>query len=296
MRELPGINYNTSQLRIPLVLPQGLAMETTTIEIPSELLTAAKITQDEVKVELAKHFYKLGRITEKQARQLAGEDASLEEMFLRKNQISKIDMDEFISWAAHDLKSPLNAIIGFTKVVIKGIDGPVNELQVTDLSSAHTNGQRMLTLTNNLIDMARLNNGDIKIEISDGDIAQTFLDASNRWKTQNPGKELQTEIIISQPAFRFDTARMRQITGGLLTYAANHVAEGGKVTLLVRENEEGISAEIKSSGEKARDKFEMDLAMLGFICRGLIRLHGGDLSLGEDTGTGLTLKFTLPKA
>ena len=296
MRELPGINYNTSQLRTPLVLSQGLAMETTTIEIPTELLTAAKVTQDEVKIELAKHFYKQGRITEMQARQLAGDDASLEEMFLRKNRINKIDMDEFISWAAHDLKSPLNAIIGFTKVVIKGIDGPVNELQVTDLSSAHTNGQRMLTLTNNLIDMARLNNGDIKIEISDGDIVQTFSDASNRWKTQNPGKELQTEILINQPAFRFDSARMRQIIGGLLTYAANHVAEGGKVTLLVRENELGISAEIKSSGEKARDKFEMDLAMIGFICRGLISLHGGSLNLGEDTGTGLTLSFTLPKA
>ena len=271
-------------------------MDTTPIEIPTELLIAAKMTPEDVKVELAIQLYKQGRIDEKMARQLAGEAARLEEIFLKKDKSGHIDMDEFISWAAHDLKSPLNAIIGFTKVVLKGIDGPVNEIQVTDLTSAHTNGQRMLTLTNNLIDMARLNNGDIKIELNPGDLAQTFSDASNRWKTTNPSKELQTAINLSQTAFTFDSPRMRQIIGGLLTYAANHVAEGGKVTLRASDDEQNVNVKIESTGEKARDKYEMDLAMIGFICRGLIGLHKGSLTLGDDTGNGVGLSFTLPKA
>ena len=271
-------------------------MSTTPIEIPTEILEAARLTPDEIKTELAALLYKQGRINPQQAKLMAGEAPRLENLFQKKEQAGHIDMDEFISWAAHDLKSPLNAVIGFTKVVLKGMDGPVTELQVTDLTSAHINGQRMLTLTSNLIDMARLNNGDIKIEMHPASLAQVLMDATNRWKTQNPGKELDTSFDIKTPETELDSARMRQIVSGLLTYAGNHVAEHGKVSLRALEDDQNFIIKIESAGEKARDKFEMDLAMFGFICRGLINLHGGTLELGEDIGTGLALKFTLPKA
>ncbi|MBK9210573.1 MAG: hypothetical protein IPL71_20740 [Anaerolineales bacterium] len=68
-----------------------------------------------------------------------------------------------MSWASHDLKTPLNAIIGFTKIVIKGMDGPINEMQKTDLTTAFNGSQRMLILLNNLVEMAHLNNGDITL-------------------------------------------------------------------------------------------------------------------------------------
>ncbi len=265
------------------------------IEIPTEILEAAQLTPNEIKVELALLLYKQGHINPEQARLLAGTTPRLENLFQKKEQAGHIDMDEFISWAAHDLKSPLNAIIGFTKVVLKGIDGPVTDLQVTDLTSAHVNGQRMLTLTNNLIDMARLNNGDIKIEMTPTSLALVLTEAANRWKTQNPGKELETSLDLGASESQLDSARMRQVVSGLLTYAGNHVAEPGKVHLRAHETDQNFIVEIESSGEKARDKFELDLTMLGFISHGLLRLHGGDLELGDDTGSGLALKFTLPK-
>jgi signal transduction histidine kinase len=265
------------------------------IEIPAEILEAAGLTPEEVKVELAMQLYKQGRLNQEQARTLAGEAPRLENLFLVKEQAGHIDLDEFISWAAHDFKSPLNAIIGFTKVVLKGIDGPVTELQVTDLTSAHVNGQRMLALTNNLIDMARLNNGDLKIEINDYSLIQVISEATNRWKTQNPAKELTTQIDLQETETRLDSARIRQVVSGLLTYAGNHVAENGTISLHAHEDKAKFIIQIESTGEKARDKLELDLAMLGFICRGLINLHGGNLELGEDTGSGFKLSFTLPK-
>jgi signal transduction histidine kinase len=266
------------------------------IEIPTEIMEAARLTPEEIKVELAMQLYKQGRINPEQTKLLAGETPRLENLFIKKEQSGQIDMNEFISWAAHDLKSPLNAVIGFTKVVLKGIDGPVTELQVTDLTSAHVNGQRMLMLTSNLIDMARLNNGDIKIEINPANLPQVLTDATNRWRTQNPGKELDTYIDIKTPETQLDIARMRQVVSSLLTFAGNHVAEPGKVFLRAHDDDKNYIVVIESSGEKARDKLELDLAMFGFICRGLIKLHGGDLELGEDTGSGFALKFILPKA
>ncbi len=267
-------------------------METTKIEIPTELLEAAGLTPEDVRLELAVHLFKQGRITEAQVHALGGNPIRREELLPGTEPFK---MDAFISSSAHDLKSPLNAIIGFTKVVLKGIDGPLTDLQVTDLSSVNVSGQRMLTLITNLIEMARLSNGDIKVEKAPCDLAETLFEAANRWKTQNPGKLLETDLAINAPGIAVDSARTRQIISGLLTYAANHVAEGGAISLRAKADETSLQVEIESRGEKARDKFELELSMQEYICRGLIGLHGGSLEIDKDTGAGLALSFRLPK-
>ena len=270
-------------------------MDNVSIEIPVEILEAAKLAPEDIKAELAILLYKQGRLTLTQAHTLAGESTLLKEWLEKKGWGGHIEMDEFISEAAHDLKSPMNAITGFTRVVIKGIDGPVNETQVTDLTSAFQAGQRMLGLLNNLVDMARLNNGDINIEMSLGDLTQVITDACARWKTQNPAKELKVDIQITAPGLSLDSNRIRQAISGLLTYAGNHVADSGKLTLRAQDNEKTFTIQIESVGEKPRDKYEMDLTMLAFICRGLIERHGGQLELGQDTGAGIALNVSLPK-
>lgn len=270
-------------------------MDRPSIEIPAEILEAAKLSIEDVRAELAIQLYRQNRLTVEQAHILAGESTVLKEWFAKKGWSGHIEMDEFISEAAHDLKSPMNAITGFTKVVLKGIDGPVNETQVADLNTAFGAGQRMLMLLNHLIDMARLNIGEITIETSIGDLAAVITDACNRWRPQNPGKELEYDIQINTPGILMDGTRMRQVFVGLLNYAANHVADSGKLSLMAHDDEKHFHITIASEGEKPRDKFEMDLSMLSFICRGLIARHGGELDLGEDVGHGITLKVTLPK-
>ena len=291
-KQSAAINYNAFKI-IP-ALPESQPMSTTLIEFPTEILEAARLSPDELKAELAASLYKQGRLNPEQARQLAGTSPRLEYLFFKHGQAGKLEMDEFISWAAHDLKSPLNAVIGFTKVVLKGIDGPVNETQVIDLTSAHVNGQRMLTLTNNLIDMARLSNGDIKIEKSACDLAAVLGEAISRWQNQNPNKALISEIAFGPVQVEADRARLRQVINGLLTFAANHVADGGQVRLRAQQLEAGFQIEIESSGEKARDKQELDLAMIGVIARGLLHLHDGELWIDPETSTGLALRFSLP--
>ncbi len=55
-------------------------------------------------------------------------------------------MDEFLSWASHDLKTPLNAIIGFTRVVMKGMDSPVNDVKTGNLTTVYNGGQHVLSV------------------------------------------------------------------------------------------------------------------------------------------------------
>ena len=270
-------------------------MDSSSIEIPNNILQAAQLSSLDVKAELAIQLYQQGRITLEQAHELAGESTVLKAWLDKKGWSGHIEMDKFISETAHDLKSPMNAITGFTKVVLKGIDGPVNETQISDLNTAFSAGQRMLTLLNNLIDMARLNIGEVTIEKGVGDLSVAITDACNRWKNQNPAKELHVEIEISTPGMLLDSARMRQVISGLLTYAGNHVADSGKLTLDARDDDKNFYIQIKSVGEKPRDKYQMDLDMISFICRGLVAWHGGQLDFGEDTGAGVTLKMSLPK-
>lgn len=268
-------------------------MDTTTVEIPTELLAAARLAPGQVGIELAKWLYRQGRINAAQANMFSGE------MDLHKswkdNNPGHLNLDEFISRSAHDLKSPLNAVIGFTNVVLKGIDGPVSEIQETDLTLANNNGQRMLALVNNLVDMARLNTNEMEIELIEDDLLQTIAETCQRWKARNPGFELQTTFSLHNPLAKFDPARLSQIISGLLSYAAFHVAEGGLLTLNAIEERNFKSIEIQSGGGKVAGQHEMDLNMIRFICHGLIALHGGELEIGEPGSTGIHLKFTLPK-
>ncbi len=269
-------------------------METTTIELPTELLAAAKLTPDQVKVELAIRLLQQGCITAEQARALAGpEEAQVQRMLWQRDK--KFDLDTFLDWASHDFKTPLNAVIGFTKVVLKGIDGPVNEMQVTDLTTAHTGGQRMLSLTSMLVDIARLNTGKIELSPAEGSLADLIHETAARWRTQNPNKPLQVDAVLNAPVIHFDTLRMRQALAFLLNYAALHVAEGGQVILSAADDESGINFTIQSSGERPRDKGEMDKAMLAYIGEALIALHSGSMTMIRSGEDNALIMFSVPR-
>jgi signal transduction histidine kinase len=64
-----------------------------------------------------------------------------------------------IASIAHDLRSPLNAIIGFSRILLKGIDGPLTGMQADDLEAIHSNGKAMLAMIESLIDLARVEAG-----------------------------------------------------------------------------------------------------------------------------------------
>jgi K+-sensing histidine kinase KdpD len=269
-------------------------MDKTIIEIPTELLDAAKITAEEAKTQLAIRLYQLHKLNDEQASALAGEPRTIESLAWSNQETGRVDLDDFLSWASHDLKTPLNAILGFTKVVIKGIDGPINETQNADLTTVFNGGQRLLTLINNLVEMARLNNGQIKLTRKECNIVELIEDATDRWKIQNLTLPVATNIAIAEPTFNVDTNHLRSVITSLLTYAAIRVTKGA-ISLSASDDNHGVNVSIQSTGEKARDKCEMDSAMLSFICASLIKLHGGKSNEPLETEDGMLLSFSLPR-
>lgn len=269
-------------------------MDKTILEIPTELLEAARMTPEEAKQELAIRLYQLHKLNDKQAGEMAGDPKAIETLVWSNGETGHFDLDDFLSWASHDLKTPLNSIIGFTKVVLKGIDGPVNEMQETDLNTAFTAGLRMLALISYLVEIARLNNGHLKLTREEASIADVITETTNRWKTQNPTKPLSIETNFTDPIFNVDKAQMRQIVSHLLSFASIRVTEG-TVSLSASDSDASLKVRVQSYGKKPIDKSEMDSAMLGFIISSLVKLHGGQMDDPQETDDGLLLKFSLPR-
>jgi len=269
-------------------------MDKTIIEIPTELLQAARMTSQEAKTQLAIRLYQLHKLNDEQAIELAGDPKVIQTLAWNNRETGQFDLDDFLTWASHDLKTPLNAIIGFIKVVIKGIDGPINEIQNTDLTTALNGSQRMLTLINNLVEMARLNNRQITLARKECNIADLIEDATDRWKIQNLTLSLATNITIAEPMFNVDRHHLRNVITNMLTYAAVRVTEGA-ISLSASDDDQSVNVSIQSAGKKSRDKSEMDSAMLNFICASLIKLHGGKADEPQETEDGLLLSFSLPR-
>ena len=66
---------------------------------------------------------------------------------------------QFLANMSHELRTPLNSIIGFSRIILKGIDGPTTQAQQEDLQSIHSNGQHLLNLINEILDMAKIEAG-----------------------------------------------------------------------------------------------------------------------------------------
>lgn len=269
-------------------------MDKTILEIPTELLDAAKITAEEAKSELAIRLYQLHKLNERQAGELAGDPKVVESLVWSQGQVSHFNLDDFLSWASHDLKTPLNSVIGFSKVVLKGIDGPVNETQQNDLTTVFNAGQRTLSLISYLVEIARLNNGHTQLARDAVNVDEVITEITSRWKTQNPSKPLTVETNLTDPVFNVDRAQTRQIISHLLSFASVRVTEG-TVSLSVSDTNAELRIRAQSFGKKPVDKSEMDSAMLGFILASLVKLHGGQMDDPQETEDGLLLKVSLPR-
>jgi signal transduction histidine kinase len=265
-----------------------------TIDLPADLLAAAGLTPEAARLAVCLGLFHSGRLSRDQARDFSGDAAQFEALLFPDRD--QLDLNDFLDWASHDLKTPLNLIIGFSKVVLKGIDGPINETQQTDLTSVHNNGQRLLSLISMLVDIARLNKGALHLSLDEVDLVELLNQSARRWRARNPTRELTTTIALSSPVLQLDLSRMKQLLAGALTFSAIHVTEGGTLRLNADADDQRATVFIESRGSRDPAMPELEAQMLRFINGSLVRLHGGDLTVSDNPGGGVTVHFWLPRA
>jgi signal transduction histidine kinase/CheY-like chemotaxis protein len=230
-------------------------------------------------------------------------------------QLREIDRlkTQFLANMSHELRTPLNSIIGFSRVMLKGIDGPLTELQEADLSSIYSSGQHLLGLINSILDMSKIEAGKMDLafdEVSLHDIFGAVLSTTRALVKDEP-IELRTEIPEELPTVWADSQRVRQILINLLSNAAKFTEEG-YITLRAKAGPDHVTISVEDTGigmeEDAQKRLfipfqQVDSSTtrraggtgLGLaISRRFVDMHGGEIWVESASGKGSTFSFTLP--
>jgi signal transduction histidine kinase len=210
---------------------------------------------------------------------------------------ARFDVGAFLSREAHDLRAPFNHIVGFSRIVLKGQEGPLTDLQREDLTTVYNSGVRALFLINSLIEIARISQGEKQLSLAETEVTPFIHDAVAYWKRNNSAKDVQFEIETPIAALTIyaDEMQLRQVISSLVSYVLQYTKDAAKVILTTMEEPEWLVTTIQSVGQKASSQSALDLEMLGFISRAYTEQHGGNIRTQEETDEGATVSFALPK-
>ncbi|MCC6313442.1 MAG: PAS domain S-box protein [Thermomicrobiales bacterium] len=219
----------------------------------------------------------------------------------------------FLSTMSHELRTPMNAIVGYTHLLLEGMSGPLLPEQEADVRQIADGADRLLTLINDVLDLARIEAGRITLELEPVDLidiaAQAHADIAPM--AARKGLSLTLETPPALPALRADRARLHQILLNLVGNAVKFTQDGG-VRISARETGEAIELMVADTGvgiapealDRIFDEFEQaDTSTtrrfggtgLGLaITRRLVELHGGTIGVTSAPGVGSTFTVTLP--
>ncbi len=226
----------------------------------------------------------------------------------------------FLANMSHDLKSPLNSVIGFSELMLRGIEGELSEGQREDIRLIHASGEELLNLINNILDSARLEAGKLELhhEWTPSVELVTRVVKTGMQQIGTKRIEFDSEIQPGLPPVHVDPHRISQAIGNVISNAIKFMEEG-KVTVRAYVHKTGdvpprrflrIDVEDTGSGirEEDRDRIfeafqQIDRSYsrkssgmgLGLtLTKRLVDLHHGHLMLTSEVGRGSTFSISLP--
>jgi signal transduction histidine kinase len=235
---------------------------------------------------------------------------------------------EFMGFAAHELKTPLTSIKGFSDVMLSGMTGEIGEQQTNFLGTIRSNANRMQTIIDDLRDFAKLEAGQLNVDLSPVDI-MSVINESIR-PLQNQFDEKKQKVSIEKPDtlpfILADSIRLIQVLTNMLTNAHKYSDSETTITIgmeimetysnkqgqtfsnvmriSVKDEGLGMSEEdlkllfhekyFRSTNQKALDQPGTGLGMM--ITASIIQLHGGTIWVESELGVGSTFNLAIPLA
>jgi signal transduction histidine kinase len=231
----------------------------------------------------------------------------------RQLEVASQHKSQFLANMSHELRTPLNAILGYTELMADGAYGEPSEKMVGILQRLEANGKHLLGLINDVLDLSKIEAGQLELELSDyciQDIAQTVRSTLEPLAAD---KKLAFKLKLARelPPGHGDGRRLTQVLINLVGNAIKFTdagevaikaeAHNGSFHVSVRDTGPGISA---ADQAKLFQEFQQaDNAItrkkggtgLGLaISKRIIEMHGGKIWVESEPGKGSTFAFTLP--
>jgi two-component system, NarL family, sensor histidine kinase BarA len=223
---------------------------------------------------------------------------------------------DFLSTVSHELRTPLHGIIGFSDVLLSSTS-PLSEKQARWVANIKTSGQQLLTLINDILDLAKIEAGKMAVGPEEFDITE-FCDAllpAFRLPAEVKNIDLRFQYDPQLRPVRQDPGKVRQILTNLLSNAIKFTPEGGRVVLRATADGDRVVFTVADTGvgippdeqDRVFQKFrqagrstltrEHEGTGLGLsIVRELCGLLGGEVTLKSELGRGSTFTVRLPGA
>ena len=247
------------------------------------------------------------------------------ELFLRSRELQKLNQElqaanktksVFLANMSHELRTPLSAILGFSELLIDDDAGRFNEASRKNfLEHIHSGGENLLGLINDILDLAKVEAGQMKLRPETLRVANVVDDVISVAQPLAAKKQLTvSKQVSSNIVLIADAGKLKQMLLNLVSNAIKFTPDGGTVTIAAEQLPQTLEISVADTGigiskaDQGRifEEFQQLDSGIGRVAQGtglglaLTRhfavLHGGDVRLESDLGKGSTFTLCLPVA
>jgi signal transduction histidine kinase len=256
------------------------------------------------------HAQFAGRLADHAA--VAIENARLYEKVRNASQ----DKADFVSYVAHELRTPMTSIRGYADMLAKELLGPLTPDQAQFIETITRNTERMQILISDLQDITRIESDQLRLELKPTSLADALHEALQtvQEKIEARSHQLTTEIPEDLPQVRADPKRLEQILAELLRNGTKYTPDGGEIRVGARLHDDYVHCTVSDSGVGISPKDQTRLFTKFFrsespairdmpgtglglrIVRHLVEAQGGEIAVESRVDAGTTITFTVPVA
>ena len=221
---------------------------------------------------------------------------------------------EFLANMSHELRTPLNSILGFSQLLLEGDGGILTRDQRQDVEIIIQNGQHLLALINDLLDISKLEAGKAQLHRGEVDVEALVSESVENMSSLAKTKRLDLSFTVDDNVGRVfaDGPKLKQVLLNLLGNAIKFTEsgsvrvtaerQGAELRIAVRDTGIGVPPEdverIFESFQQGKSGISGKYQGTGLglaICRRLVEMHGGKIWVKSTPGQGSTFSFTIPQ-
>ena len=287
-----------------------------------ELIWVVTILHDLTEqLERARLYEQLKEASAELERKVQEATAELAEQneLLRRQQIgleqASALKSQFLANMSHEFRTPLNAILGYTHMLLNGVSGAITDAQRKSLSRIDSNSRHLLALINDILDITRIEAGRMPLNLATFAIPELIDEVMSELEPiiKRSNLAVSARITGKLPTLKSDRQKVKQIVLNLLSNAlkftpagsvkikASYDARGRSVTIAVTDTGVGIGPEDQAKVFEDFRQLDSSPARgyggtgLGLsICRRLAQMLDGSIELNSEPGVGSTFALRLP--